>query len=228
MMWGSEGKTVKLPVAWMLVLSTTNSADAKPKAKADPPDASVPAPTDRPDAGPPLEDALTRAAARAVVMHRLGDDANALRALMEAVDEARARAPLNVHEGAILKDYPENIGIYEPAPGSMAFGNSIILYVEVDNHGFRRRSEGFELDLWTDVFLCYDDGERIGGKERFGVHRLTSHVPYRSTHMVMEVNVNSLPAQKYQAHVIVHDAVSGKVGETRIPFRVAARPGQAR
>ncbi|MEW5852526.1 MAG: hypothetical protein AB2A00_27315 [Myxococcota bacterium] len=185
-----------------------------------------------PDAGPsaacppgPTDDAFGRALTRAMTLHREGDDAAARRALLDALDEARARAPLEVHHGTVITEPPENLGMYRPAPGSMVFGDTVLLYLEVDNHGFRKRPEGLEVDLWTDVFILYEDGERIGGKERFGEHRFVSRTPHRTTHMVLEMTVSKLPPQPYWAEVVVHDAVSGKVGRTRIPFRVAARPG---
>ena len=186
-----------------------------------------------PDAGhaaaaPPSdarEDAFTRSVQAALALHRGGDDATALRSLWEAVDEARARAPLDVHDGVVLAEPPQNLGMYREAKGGMVFGDTLMLYLEVDNHGLRKRPEGFEVDLWTDVFLLYEDGERIGGKERFGEHRLVSRAPYRTTHMVLEVGVGQLPPQPYKALVVVHDAASGKEGRVVIPFRVATRPG---
>jgi hypothetical protein len=169
-------------------------------------------------------DAFMKAVERAVTLHKLGDDDAAQRALYEAVDEARARAPLKVHTGVILDEPPETLGIYKPAPGAMVFGKTILVYVEVDNHGFRQKPGGYEVDLWTDLFILYEDGERIGGKERFGEHRLVSRTPQRTTFMVLEATVSQLPAQPYQVEVVVHDAVTGKQGKVRIPFRVAARP----
>ena len=181
-----------------------------------------------PDAGlpPEKEDAFTRAVMGALTMHKRADDARALRLLWDAVDEARARAPLDVHDGQVLEDYPQNLGIYRPAKASMVFTPTLILYLEVDNHGFRKRPEGFELDLYTDVFIQDGDGEKLGGKEKFGTHQLLSRVPYRTTHMVLEVGIQGLPPGQYQAQVTVHDAVSGKVGKLFIPFSVAAKHGK--
>lgn len=181
-----------------------------------------------PDAGAPppeKEDAFTRAVMGALTMHKRADDARALRLLWDAVDEARARAPLEVHDGQVLEDYPQNLGMYRPAKAGMVFTPTLLLYLEVDNHGFRKRAEGFELDLYTDVFIVDGEGERLGGKERFGTHQLISRVPYRTTHMVLEVGIQGLPPGAYQAQVVVHDAVSGKQGRLFIPFRVAAKPG---
>lgn len=174
---------------------------------------------------PPPVDVFTKAVERAVTLYRMNNAAGARRALMDAVDEARARAPLEVHTGVILSEPPENLGMYKPAPGSMVFGHSLLLYAEVDNHGFRKRAEGYEIDLWTDVFLLYEDGERIGGKEHFGEHRMVSRTPHRTTFLLLEVNTSQLPAQPYLIEVVVHDAVSGKTGSLKVPFRVAARPG---
>jgi len=209
----------------LVVVGAPVDAWAPPARKKAPPDAGLPVNAAPPVDLPKVDDQVTRALARALTMHRMGDAPNALRAMYEALDEERARAPLDVHSGAVLKDPPENLGMYRPAPGSMVFSETVLLYAEVDNHSFRRRPEGFEVDLWTDVWLLYEDGERIGGKEHFGEHRFTASVPHRTTHLVMEVAVGKLPAQPYVAEVVVHDAVSGKVAKTRIPFRVAARPG---
>lgn len=177
-----------------------------------------------PPAAPRPDDPLTINLQTALDLHKAGDTASAMKRIWQAVDDARARLPLDVHTGLVLEGVPENLGIYRTAHGSMVFDNVVMLYLEVDNHGLRKRPEGYELDMWTDVFILYDDGQRIGGKEHFGRHNLIARVPYRTTHMVLEVNVKSLPAQAYQAQVVVHDAVSGKTGEVFIPFRIAARP----
>ena len=198
----------------------------------------APAPVTRPSSAPAadpwglpgttsvevLPDAFMRSVDRALTLHRVGDDDAAQRALYEAVDEARARAPLKVHTGVILDEPPENLGMYKAAPGAMVFGKTILVYLEVDNHGLRKLPDGYGIDLWTDLFILYEDGERIGGKERFGEHKLVSRTPHRTTFMVLEATVSQLPAQPYQVEVVVHDAVSGKQGKLRIPFRVAARP----
>jgi hypothetical protein len=214
-------RAMKRLISTTCVLFFLSAAHAAPSRKAAP-DAGPPAP---PPSADVKEDAFTQSVMGALTLHKRGEDGRALRLLWEAVDEARARAPLDVHDGVVLADYPENLGIYRPAKGGMVFNNTLLLYLEVDNHGLRKRPEGFEVDLWTDVFILYEDGERIGGKEHFGTHKLISTVPYRTTHLVLEVAVSGLPAQPYQALVVVHDAASGKEGKIFIPFRVAAKPG---
>lgn len=221
-------RAIAVAGVFVVVMLTARDAWAPPKGKkgaAERADAGPPISAPLPADTPRIDDQVTRALERALTMHRLGDGPNALRAIYDALDEERARSPLEVHNGAVLAEPPENLGMYRPAPGSMVFGDSVLLYAEVENHGFRKRPEGLEVDLWTDVLLLYEDGERIGGKEHFGEHRFIASVPHRTTHLVMEVATGKLPAQPYLAEIVVHDAVSGKVGKVRIPFRVAARPG---
>ncbi|MBI5494394.1 MAG: hypothetical protein HY904_05155 [Deltaproteobacteria bacterium] len=181
------------------------------------------------DAGPAAaEDAFTRAVLTALTMHKRGDDALALRSLWEAVDDARVRAPLDVHTGLVLDSPPENLGLYREAKAGMVFGETLLLYAEVDNHGLRRTPAGWEMNLWTDLFILDENGKRLGGRERFGEQVLTARAPYRTTHLVLEVGIAGLPPGAYRAQVVVHDDVGAKTGSVVIPFRVAARPGRNR
>lgn len=182
-----------------------------------------------PDAGPtaaPPPDPVVVLLERALALEKLGDGTGALKAAWDAVDAARLKAPLEVHTGRVLDDYPQNLGMYREATGGMAFGDVLLLYAEVDNHGLRPVKDGLETELWTDVFILTSDGEKIGGKDHFGEHRFTARTAHRTTHLVLEVAIKALPPDAYQAEVVVHDAVGGKVGRTRIPFRVAAKPGR--
>lgn len=211
-----------------LVLVTLFAAVARaaPPGRTPPKPAAKPAAAPEPLPPPARQDALTEALQTALDLHRNGDTAGALKQVLLAEEEARARLPLVLSNGNVLSDVPENLGMYKPAPGSMVFNQTALFYLEVENFGLRKRPDGLEVDLWTDLWILHDDGERIGGKERFGEHRFTARAPYRRTHMALEAAINGLPPGAYLAQVVVHDAVSGKQGETRIPFRVATRPGQ--
>lgn len=157
---------------------------------------------------------------QAELAQRRGDPAATLGHLERALRLARQGAPLDVSQLTVVDTAPEGLGMYRPVPGATVRGGTLLLYAEVRNFGSRATAEGEEVDLGIDAGFYYEDGEHIATTRGIGDHRFVARTHHDVTFVVVELNLQGMPAQPYLVELTLTDRVSGKQGSARTRFVV--------
>lgn len=198
--------------------ASSRAAGAQPGVELKRPTAAALLPHRRPDpkAAKPLQEELTKARTALT----LADYAGTVAALERALQRAREQAPMELSRLTVVDEIPEGLGMYRPAPGAVVPGGFLRLYGEVRNFVPRQIDGGYEVQLVTDAYFYYEDGEFIAGSQGIGEHRFSATTRHDVTFMVVELHTTGLPPQPYYVELVVTDKVSGKQARAHTRFVV--------
>lgn len=152
------------------------------------------------------------------------DATTTVKALEQALDEARTAAPLEIRAAVVINHNHTGLGVYTPATGDVVEGRVARLYVEVANHAHTKVSSAGTPERWRvqlDVSgdFSYEDVAENGSVEvmplQQGVSLGSQSFETRTTSGVTSFGVeiklgDKSPAGTYRVALKVKDAVGGK------------------
>ncbi len=153
------------------------------------------------------------------------DAATTVKALEQALDEARVAAPLEIRAAVAINHNHTGLGVYTPAAGDVVEGRIARVYVEVANHAHTRVSPAHDpasrwrvqLDVSGD--FSYEDVAENGSVEivalqqnvQLGSQSFETRTMSGVTSFGVEIKLgDKSPAGTYRVLLRVKDAVGGK------------------
>jgi hypothetical protein len=175
------------------------------------------------DVGAALDEARA-ALARAVLAPTPAAWGVLVDALEQALQRARAHAPLIVREVVLVRAPHPGLGLYTSA-GDVVDGRAVQLYVEVENAAFAPRADGrrhLALQVAGRFFYEEDDGTRTPlGEKPLGTQELdvwrTTGVHSFGVDIALSAKA---PAGRYGMELVVTDTVSGRTATKPLSFRL--------
>lgn len=160
--------------------------------------------------------------ARAQAAVKSGDHAATVDALEQALQQARAAAPLTVKPFLLVTRPAKFYGDYTPRANAVFRGGEPLeFYLEPKNLVSSPAADGtytpaFDVDLH--VFMA--DVKALGTQEKFGSFRLATRSPITDIFMNLKVTLTGAPAGDYQVRFIVTDVNSKKTATVTQPITV--------
>jgi len=209
------------PLPFLLALAMLLGAASpgpRPPVELKRPTAAFIKPPKRPD--PKVAKALQAELTKARAALTVANYASTVETLERALRLAREQSALEVTRLTVVKEIPEGLGMFQPTAGAQVFGGLLRLYAEVRNFVPRQVDGGYEVELVTDAYFYYEDGEFIAGSQGIGEHKFVASTRHEVTFMAVELHTTGLPPQPYHVELVITDKVSGKQARARAPFTV--------
>ena len=149
---------------------------------------------------------------RAKTAARGKDPAAVVKALQDALEEARRAAPLAADPFVLVAAKAPAYGGYEQRKDAVFRGDEAMLfYLEPKNLVYPRNAEGiFTPGLAIDLEILDAAGAVVGRKDRFGVFPFASRSPLQDIYANLEVSLTGAPPGEYEIRFVLHDMNSAK------------------
>jgi hypothetical protein len=174
-------------------------------------------------ASPSTAGEIGKRAAEAERLLQSGDAAGALEEFRGAEDALWQAMPLAVKNIRHVES-AEGVGIYvERASHAYRPGEKIVLYMEPIGYGYGSDGLGNSvIALSVDLTVFTQSGESLGTVENISQIRLASHTRNRELFFKLHLTLeqDSLPAGKYRAEFVMHDANSDKKATFSTDFEI--------
>ena len=127
-------------------------------------------------------------------------------------DKIWEEAPLLLANVRLVKGQNNTYGVYEPEEDDVySEGETIYLYLEPSGYNIIMNEAGFyEFRFLADFQLVAENGEILGGQERFADLPFKSWHPNKEVAITFNYNFSGLPAGRYKIITTVYDANSDK------------------
>lgn len=151
-----------------------------------------------------------------------GGEAPSIEALEQALDKARAEAPLTIEPFLLVTEGAKYYGGYTPRPNNvLQSAEPLQFYMEPKNLVRTRAADGtYSLGFDVDLEVLMTTGEVIATQEKFGSFRITSQSRLQDIFMNLKVTLTGAPAGEYQIRFTVKDANSEKIAAVSHPVVV--------
>jgi len=135
-------------------------------------------------------------------------------------DEIWEQVPLMLQNVLLVKGPDNTYGVYEPAEDDVySEGETIYLYVEPLGYKIIKSEAGYyEFGFSADFQVVTENGEIIGGQEKFVQLPFKSWHPNKEVAITFNYHFSGLPAGKYKIITTVYDANSDKKAAAEIWF----------
>lgn len=153
---------------------------------------------------------------------KAGDQVATIQGLEQALERARAEAPLSVEPFLLVTEPAKYYGGYSPR-GNNVFqrGEPLQFYLEPKNLVVTRAADGTYTPAFdVDLQILMAGGKVLGTQEKFGTFRLRSRSLVHDIFMNLKVTLSGAPAGEYEVRFIVKDANSTKTTTVTQPIRV--------
>ncbi|MDI6849548.1 MAG: hypothetical protein QME69_07125 [Candidatus Saccharicenans sp.] len=146
-------------------------------------------------------------------------DSDYLKALEKAEairDKVWEEAPLILANVRLVKGQNNTYGVYEPEEDNVySDGETIYLYLEPAGYKITKNEDGsYQFRFLADFQLVAEDGEILGGQERFADLPFKSWHPNKEVALTFNYNFSGFTAGNYKIITTVHDANSDKRAST--------------
>lgn len=129
-------------------------------------------------------------------------------------------APLEIVDLQILASPPQGLGMYQPLTGGKAYVDEVFIYAHVRNHGHRRIGDFWQLHLSSDLRILDAKGKALAEEKNFGQSQYSARVAHRDTMVVIALRIKGLDPGAYTLELGLHDRISKKKTQGRVPFIV--------
>lgn len=145
-----------------------------------------------------------------------GDYLKALEKAEAIKEKIWEEAPLILANAQLVKGLNNSYGIYEPEEDNVySDGETIYLYLEPAGYKILKNEAGsYEFRFLADFQLVTENGEILGGQERFVDLPFKSWHPNKEVALTFNYNFSGLTAGKYKIITTVHDANSDNKAST--------------
>lgn len=140
------------------------------------------------------------------------DHGGAIEALEQALEAARAEAPLALNAFGLVERPAKLYGDYTPRRDAvLRRGQPLQFYVEPKNLVYARKPDGtYEVAFAADVRVLGSDGTVLFEQTDFGSWRFASKSRLQDIFMNLKLTLSGAPAGQYKVEFIVRDGNSPK------------------
>jgi hypothetical protein len=141
-------------------------------------------------------------------------------ALEQALEKARADAPLTINPFVLVTQPAKYYGDYAPRGSNVVpRGEALQFYLEPKNLVVTRAADGTYTPAFdVDLQILMTGGKVIGTQEKFGTFRVASRSPVQDIYMNLKVTLTGAPAGEYEVRFVVKDANSKKTATVSHPI----------
>ncbi|MGB4703809.1 MAG: hypothetical protein WBI18_01840 [Candidatus Saccharicenans sp.] len=127
-------------------------------------------------------------------------------------DAVWEETPFSLVNTLLVKTASNTFGVYEPEEDDVySEGETIYLYLEPVGYKILKNDTGlYEFRFLADFQLVSENGEILGGQERFADLLFKSWHPNKEVAITFNYNFSGIPAGKYKIITTVYDASSDK------------------
>lgn len=159
---------------------------------------------------------------RAQAAAQAEDQPVSVQALEQALEKARAEAPLTITPFLLVTEPAKYYGGYTPR-GNDVFqqGEALQFYLEPKNLVLARAADGTYTPAFdVDLEILMAGGKVLATQEKFGSFRLASRSRLQDIFMNLKVTLTGAPPGEYQIRFTVKDANSKKTATVTQPISV--------
>ena len=158
--------------------------------------------------------------ARAATADKSGDPAATIKALEEALETARAAAPLTVKPFVVVTKPAKYYGDLAPrADAVFRRGEAQQFYMEPKNLVYPRTATGtYEPAFEVDLRILTAAGKVLVSQDRFGSFRLPTKSAVQDLFLNLKVTLSGAPAGEYNVRFVVRDLNSKKTATVAQPI----------
>ena len=158
--------------------------------------------------------------ARAAAANKGGDPAATIKALEEALETARAAAPLTVKPFVLVTQPAKFYGDLVPRANAVfSGGEAQQFYLEPKNLVYPRTATGtYEPAFEVDLRILTAAGKVLVSRDRFGSFRLPTKSAVQDLFLNLKVTLSGAPPGEYSVRFIVRDLNSKKMATVTQPI----------
>jgi len=160
--------------------------------------------------------------ARAAAANKGGDPAATIKALEEALETARAAAPLTVKPFVLVTQPAKFYGDFAPrADAVFRGGEAQQYYMEPKNLVYPRTATGtYEPAFEVDLRILTAAGKELVSQDRFGSFRLPTRSVVQDLYLNLKVTLSGAPPGEYSVRFVVRDLNSKKTATVTQPITI--------